>query len=173
MIGAEYSYLWIKEPDKLFEEFTRYQEIIDARFREVSDELRPISTHITANLPLLDNYRAIINDSQIQEWLKKLKEETQKNEKVKGLKLSVDRYIYIQGKIRDKRWEIEKSYLSEVCSFLQKDFFSGLPENYIIWVVLCDRNKMEEQYSLYQGSKIEFPYEEIISNWVWFECKDG
>ena len=180
MIGAEYSYLWIEEPEKLFEKFTKYQEDINAKFEQVSDKLRPISTHIIANLPLLDNYKVIIHDNKIQNWLKELKEEAQKRQFAKKEreeevpKLDVDRYIYIQGEIKDKKWQIEGEYLNDVCSFLKQDFFSGLPENYKIWVVLADERKLHELFQKFKSSAlVTLPFNEIVSNWIWFKCNDG
>jgi hypothetical protein len=180
IIGAEHSFLWIKEPNKLFEEFTNYQKVINEKFEEVSDKLRPISTYITANLPLLDNYKVIIEDQKVREWLSELKQEARKrsnvrkDKKANGLELVVDRYIYIQGNMKEQRWEIEKEYLSEFHSFLQEDFFSDLPENYKIWVVLSDKSKMEEQYQKYKETAIiRFPYEDVVSNWIWFECENS
>ncbi len=178
VIGAEHPYLWIEEPKKLFEEFTKYQEVVNERFEVVSDELRSLSVYITSNLPLLDNYRAIISDTKIQEWLTELKNEANQRQtlaKVNDLvipALIVDRYIYVVGHIRNDRWEIEASYLNEVCSFLRRDFFSSLPYNYRIWIVLGDEDKLKGMYNGYTAGVTELPFEEIVSNWIWFKCKD-
>jgi hypothetical protein len=168
LIGAEYPYLWIDKPEKLFQEFTGYQKRINAKFEEISDVLRPNSKHITANLPLLDNYEAIIKDEKIREWLLELKGEAQKRSE-----LQVDRYIYIKGQYENGSWLIDDTYLHNVCSFLQQEFFSNLPKNYKIWVILADEGKLRELFQEFRGALVTFPFKEIVSNWIWFECKDG
>jgi hypothetical protein len=116
----------------------------------------------------LDNYEAIIKDEKIKEWLRELKEEA-KNQS----ELQVDRYIYVNGQYENGNWHIDASYLPDVCSFLQQDFFSDLPENYKIWVVLADERKLCELFQEFKGSLVTLPFKEIVSNWIWFECKDG
>jgi hypothetical protein len=171
LIGAEYPYLWIKKTEELFTKFTEYQKDINTKFREISEKLRPISKHITANLPLLKNYKAIIEDDEIKKWLTELKGEAIN----RNTQLRVDRYIYINGKYEyGKPWDIEKDYLSDILKFLQEDFFSDLTANYNIWVVLADREKLDELYKSHRGSiHVSFPFDDVVSNWIWFECNGG
>lgn len=173
MIDANHSYLWLTEPEQLFHNITNYQAKIIAKFEEVSDELRPMSKEISANLPLIDNYRAIISDEKVKEWLKELKEEASRRQ-TGTQQLLVTRYIYIRGKKSNGSWEIENTYLNELRSFLENTYLNSLSPNYHVQIVLFDRTKLEELYRDYKSSKdVTLPEKEIISNWIWFKCQDN
>lgn len=187
MLGGEYSYLWLTDQREMFAAFTNYQKNINSAFRDASHELVGMSSHITANLPLLENYKAIINDPGVEQWFSKLRAEV--NERLGAIKkrkgetkplLYVDRYIYVQGKLENGHWQIEPGYRQQVIAFLQKPFFTGMPsyingdneeELYKTWIVLIDVRKLLEEYGTFKGATYpKFPYDDVISNWIWFEC---
>lgn len=159
---------------KIFSEFTKHQGMLIKAFEAASVKLKSESELIISNLPLTENYQAIIYDEYTKQWLRDLKNEADSRKELK-----VIRYIYIQSEYSPEGWKIEKKYSEEICSFLKEDFFTGFEHNnYTIRCVLTDRGRLEEEYRQYaSGSGLplnhQFSLDEFVSNWIWFKCKGG